>query len=126
MWLGRSGWTGDRVVGVRHLLATGLSKVLSGNLNKAQQSSIFREFLSFLALFSFYQGAVFIGQGGGLLGVCHLLPTGLSKVLAFEAQISHIGVRGSGLSKVSIFGAQNSLFSVSKLSKSRIQVVGGW
>ena len=53
MWLGRCGWTGDRVVGVRHLLPTGLSKVLSfgaqisllgvraSGLRLTQQSSLF-------------------------------------------------------------------------------------
>ena len=74
---------------------------------------------------------------GGLVGVRHLLAPGPSKVLIFGAQNSLIGVRVSGLrnllsefwgslSKVLSFGAQISLIGVSKLSKSRIQVVGEW
>ena len=82
-------------------------------------------FKLFSSVFLVKQGAVFIGQGSGLVGERHLLATGLSKVVSFDAQISLLGVIVSGLSKVLSFGAQISLIGVSKLSKSRIQVVGG-
>ena len=61
------------------------------------------------------------------MGVRNLLTTGLGKVIYFGLGLKIVlGVIESGLSKVLIFAAQISLRGVSKLSKNRIQVVGGW
>ena len=63
------------------------------------------------------------GTGGGVGATC--LQRGSAKLSFLELKIV-LGVIESKLSKVLSFAAQNSLLSVSKLSKSRIQVVGVW